>query len=627
MQVQKALRFIETNTDIIEDLIQDLLAEKMLEAVEAISLHFLEIGKNKKNDRIMAFSNMTLGEMAAQELQEAEMAKKAQQYLNDAYNIQTKNASALTVEELSRVCLSLSAVSRHMKNYSDAKRYLELARDKTTDKRMLLNFYQESAKNLSAEHLFNQALDSQKRAHEIAKQLFKEDEYEMQECMVNLADAYEKAGEKETAAKLFTEFFQSLDGRDELASTGTSINSRLSRKLSIKTKTSTSIAIRNKSFAGKDGAKNQKDAGAIQRVAVTLRARQEFNMAEKLMLQAIKVKKGILGTEVNADIAYMYSELAVTYENSEDLKNAISCIKKQIAIYEELKMTETFDFVVANIYFAQLQKENGQVGLGIANLERGIEIQEKILDKNNRDACYELILNLRTLATYYGMSNKVSKGITIAEKALQQQQDFFTGMFNTEVEETMQLLAELYTVNKQPLKALEIYVKLEEEIYDPMISKDIFRKMAPLHQQLENYEQAVTYLQKVLNVETDAQSKASLLTKIAGNYKKANKLELCVEAGQQAYDTLCNTVGKQDLQSCRALVNLGGIYMHFENNEKATEIFKQYLALFEATQEMKNDHNYAKLKEVVQGQLDSLEGGEEYYDEEAPEEKDKAKDQ
>ena len=404
MQVQKALRFIETNPDIIENLIQHLLDEKMLEAVEAISKHFLEIGQSKKNDRIMAFSNMILGEMAAQDLEKAEEVIKAQQYLNDAYSIQTKNASSLSDEELSRVCLSLSALCRHLKNYSAAKRYLELARGKTTDNRMLLNFYQESAKNLAAENLFNQALDSQKRAHDIAKLLFKEDEYEMQECMVNLADAYEKAGDKETAAKLFTEFFQSLDGRDELSSAGTSINSRLSRKLSIKTKTSTSIAIRNKSIAGKDGAKNQKDAGAIQRVAVTLRARQEFNMAEKLMLQAIKVKKGILGTEVNADIAYMYSELAVTYENSEDLKNAISCIKKQIAIYEELKMTETFDFVVANIYFAQLQKENGQVGLGIPNLERGIEIQEKILDKNNRDACYELILNLRTLATYYGMS-------------------------------------------------------------------------------------------------------------------------------------------------------------------------------------------------------------------------------
>ena len=41
------------------------------------------------------------------------------------------------------------------------------------------------------------------------------------------------------------------------------------------------------------------------------------------MQTAIKVKKQILGTEVNADIAYMYNELAVTYENSDDLPKAI----------------------------------------------------------------------------------------------------------------------------------------------------------------------------------------------------------------------------------------------------------------------------------------------------------------
>jgi tetratricopeptide (TPR) repeat protein len=200
-------------------------------------------------------------------------------------------------------------------------------------------------------------LDSQKRAYDIAKQLFKEDEYELQECMVNLADAHEKAGEKEIADKLFTEFFSNLDGRDELKNSGTSINSRLSRKLSIKTSTRTTISIR-RTLPGKDDKKN-KDASAIQRVAVTMRARQEFNMAEKLMLQAIKVKKAILGTEVSADIAYMYSELAVTYENGDEVTKAISCIKKQIAIYEELKMTDTLDFVVANIYIAQLHKENG----------------------------------------------------------------------------------------------------------------------------------------------------------------------------------------------------------------------------------------------------------------------------
>jgi hypothetical protein len=67
----------------------------------------------------------------------------------------------------------------------------------------------------------------------------------MQECMVNLADAYERVGEKEKAVELFNEFFRALDGRSELASNmGTSIKSRLSRGLSIKTKSSTTVSYR-----------------------------------------------------------------------------------------------------------------------------------------------------------------------------------------------------------------------------------------------------------------------------------------------------------------------------------------------------------------------------------------------
>lgn len=63
--MQKALRFIETNPDVIEILIKEMLDEKMLEAAEAISKHFYEIGTDRKNDRILAYSSMTLGELAA----------------------------------------------------------------------------------------------------------------------------------------------------------------------------------------------------------------------------------------------------------------------------------------------------------------------------------------------------------------------------------------------------------------------------------------------------------------------------------------------------------------------------------------------------------------------------------
>jgi hypothetical protein len=101
--------------------------------------------------------------------------------------------------------------------------------------------------------------------------------------MVNLAEAYERVGEKERAAELFNEFFRALDGRSELSSNmGTSIKSRLSRGLSIKTKSNTTVSYRKSST--NQAPKNKQNPNAIQRVAVTLRQKQEFKTAERLML-------------------------------------------------------------------------------------------------------------------------------------------------------------------------------------------------------------------------------------------------------------------------------------------------------------------------------------------------------
>ena len=57
----------------------------------------------------------------------------------------------------------------------------------------------------------------------------------------------------------------------------------------------------------------------MERVAVKLRAKQEYSRAERLLLKAIQVKKKILNTEINEQVAYLYNELAVTYYSSDDL--------------------------------------------------------------------------------------------------------------------------------------------------------------------------------------------------------------------------------------------------------------------------------------------------------------------
>ena len=95
--------------------------------------------------------------------------------------------------------MALSTLYRQFKkDTAQAKRWLELAKDKITDKRVLLNFYQETAGIFSNEGKHYQALDSVKKAFELAKTgIYRPDDYAMFELQIYLAECYEKCEERE----------------------------------------------------------------------------------------------------------------------------------------------------------------------------------------------------------------------------------------------------------------------------------------------------------------------------------------------------------------------------------------------------------------------------------------------
>jgi hypothetical protein len=67
----------------------------------------------------------------------------------------------------------------------------------------------------------------------------------------------------------------------------------------------------------------------MQSFAINLRQKHEYSRAKQLLQKAIEVKKDLnKGSEVHADIAYLYSELAVTYHSAENSEKAITCVKK-----------------------------------------------------------------------------------------------------------------------------------------------------------------------------------------------------------------------------------------------------------------------------------------------------------
>ena len=61
----------------------------------------------------------------------------------------------------------------------------------------------------------HQALDSYKKAMELAKQIYRDDDYAMYELQIALAESCEKCDEHEQAQAIFDECFKAMDGRDD----------------------------------------------------------------------------------------------------------------------------------------------------------------------------------------------------------------------------------------------------------------------------------------------------------------------------------------------------------------------------------------------------------------------------
>ena len=219
---------------------------------------------------------------------------------------------------------------------SQCKRWLELVKDKISDKKVMLQFYKETASILTSENKHHQALDSSKKAVDLARQLYRDDDYDMFELQMTLAECHEMCEEREQAEAIFNECFQLMDGRDggSTYSRGMSIRSGLSRALSIKSRGTSMVRYSSNNLTTNNQEGLADKAGAMQRIAVQLLQKQEYGRAEKLMLKAISVKKRMLGSEISEDIAYLYNELGVTYHGNSDLENASKCLKKQIKILD-----------------------------------------------------------------------------------------------------------------------------------------------------------------------------------------------------------------------------------------------------------------------------------------------------
>ena len=136
----------------------------MFEAVDSIGQDLYELGNRLESSALKAFSQLIMGEIASQEhIGDPFKAEVGLQQLLEANQLYVEDASSLSTAEYSRLCIALVTFYREYKqDVSQAKRWLELAREKITDRKVLLKFYSEMAQLLENEGKKYQALDSYK---------------------------------------------------------------------------------------------------------------------------------------------------------------------------------------------------------------------------------------------------------------------------------------------------------------------------------------------------------------------------------------------------------------------------------------------------------------------------------
>ena len=151
----------------------------------------------------------------------------------------------------------------------------------------------------------------------------------------------------------------------------------------------------------------------------------------------------------------------MTYQGHDDLDNAIKCVKKQLLIFEELKRTKTLEYVQCLSFIGEMYRDQEMTAEAIGALEKAIDIHEQITNKETSGTRVLSMVSalsvvpvdlertqiMKMLAEEQIKAGNIKDGIDVARQALFTQQNFFHGMVNAQVQETMLLLAEALTVD------------------------------------------------------------------------------------------------------------------------------------------------------------------------------------
>ena len=181
---------------------------------------------------------------------------------------------------------------------------------------------------------------------------------------------------------------------------------------------------------------------------------------------------------------------------------------------------------------------------------------------------------------------------------------------NPEVEDTLILLAEVYTEAEMYNNAIEIYEQIINQ--SEGVDDELLKKLADLYKRENNHLKVVESYWKL------SSKKIQYLMKY---YKKLQEQEneATLAVANRAYELCLSDLGDNDILTSKLLLNLAETHLYFNNKAEAIRLCNKYLD--SNNTERENQPEHIKLQTTAQNLLADMdkENEEEYYDQEADE--------
>ena len=320
---------------------------------------------------------------------------------------------------------------------------------------------------------------------------------------------------------------------------------------------------------------------AIANLAIIKDQYGEVESARNDFTKSIKMAEEIENKEL---LAFLYSELGVSFTFTNNLIEARENYKKSSSLYERMRNDERLSYLSSNI---------GSLYLQIFNYKSALEYYNKGLKYAGENKLGQ-ILNLTGLADVYSNESNYSKALQYYNRAKEIADSVKDISSILKIEQGIGAL--YYNINR-PFDALEILKKAGSEVSGdelPFELVKLYSKIGTVLTSIDSLSQAETYFQKGLNLSSnvgDIYNSILLKTELANNYFQQEKyieaIKLLTEAqaSSKKYE-LIQLLGLQELY-------YGKI---FEAQNKIDQSIEKYLTAFQISGSV---HDYNNQNEAA----------------------------